>query len=160
MLITDILIEIATAFIGTLGFGILFNIREKKLLFAAFGGMLSWLLFLLLGFGMPNEALRYFIVSICSTTYAEIFARVFKTPATTFSIVTLIPLVPGAALYYTTAFALGGDVELFIPKLVSTIELTVALSLGIVIVSAIFGHHKKAKITRAYKDTPHKAHPL
>ena len=146
MTYTDMLIQVVTSFFGTLGFGFLFNIRGKKLLYASVGGMLSWLLFLLLQPLAPNEALRYLIVSICSTTYAEILARLLKTPATTFSIITLIPLVPGGALYQTTTAALDRNVEEFVPKLIYTIELAVALSLGIVIVTAIFRRiaHKKA----------------
>lgn len=142
----DAFIQIVASFCGTLGFGFLFNIRGKKLIFAAIGGMLAWTMFLALGAFIESEVLRYFIVAICSTAYSEVLARILKTPATTFSIITLIPLVPGGALYYTTTFALGGNTELFIPKLIYTVELAVALSLGIVIVTAIFKHYiKKAK---------------
>lgn len=137
---TDMLIQVLTALVGTFGFGILFNIRGKKLLFGAFGGMGTWLLFLLLGFVFQNEPFRYFIVSVFSTIYAEILARALKTPAASFSIITLIPLIPGSALYDTASFAMSGNLERLVPKFVSTVELTVALSLGIVIVTAVFRH--------------------
>ena len=137
-MIWDVIIQILAAFIGTLGFGFLFNIRGRKLLFSAIGGMAAWGLFLLLGLYLEGEAIRYFLVAICSTAYSEILARILKTPATTFCIITLIPLVPGGALYYTTTHALSGNYQEFIPKLISTAELAVALSLGIVIVTAIF----------------------
>lgn len=141
----DALIQIIASFFGTLGFGFLFNIRGKKLIFAAVGGMLAWGLFLLLGNVIENEALRYFLVSVCSTTYAEILARILKTPATTFSIITLIPLVPGSALYYTATSVMNGSTQQFISKLVYTIELAIALSLGIVIVTALFKYIKRFK---------------
>lgn len=133
----DVIIQIAASFFGTLGFGFLFNIRGKKLFWAALGGMLSWALFLALGLFIENEAIRYFIVSVCSTSYAEIMARVLKTPASTFSITVLIPLVPGGAMYYTTTYVLSGANDLFIDKAIYTLELSVALSLGIVLVTAI-----------------------
>ncbi|MBQ2704836.1 MAG: threonine/serine exporter family protein [Clostridia bacterium] len=141
----DMIIQSVTALVGTLGFGFLFNIRGKKLVFAAVGGMLAWMLFLVLEPVAESEPLRYLIVSACSTTYAEVLARILKTPATTFSIITLIPLVPGGALYQTTTAALDRNTEVFVPKLIYTIELAVALSLGIVIVTAIFRRfvHKK-----------------
>ena len=141
----DIIIQILTAFFGTLGFGVLFNIRRTKLLFAALGGMLFWALFLGLGIFIESEPLRYFIVSLCSTTYAEILARIIKTPASTFSIITLVPLVPGGALYYTTTFALSGNIERFLPKFIYTAELAVALSLGIVVTTAVFRYMKLLK---------------
>ena len=136
MTIIDALIQILASFFGTLGFGVLFNIRAKKLLWAAFGGMLSWGLFLGFNQLLKNEPLSYFLVAICSTLYAEILARIMKTPASTFCIITLIPLVPGGAMYYTTTYALSGNSEAFITKAIYTLELAVALSLGIVIVTA------------------------
>lgn len=139
------IIQVIASFFGTLGFGFLFNIRGKKLVYAAVGGMLSWALFLGLGYPIENEALRYFIVSLCSTTYAEILARILKTPATTFSIITLIPLVPGGALYHTATFAMEGNAAEFLGKLIYTVELALALSLGIVIVTALFKYIKKFK---------------
>lgn len=142
---TDVIIQIITSLLGTLGFGFLFNIRGLKLVFAALGGALFWGLFLFLGIFLESEALRYFIVSLLSTTYAEVLARALKTPATTFSVITLIPLVPGGALYYTTTYALSGNVENFIPKLIYTAKLAVALSLGIVIVTALFKLLKRTK---------------
>ena len=136
---TDMMIQVATSFFGTLGFGFLFNIRGWKLLFAALGGMLSWGLFLVLGFFIDSEALRYFIVAVCSTAYSEGLARILKTPASTFSIISLIPLVPGGALYDATTMALARDTQ-FLNRAIHTIELSVALSLGIVVVTAVSKH--------------------
>ncbi len=137
MTLTNAVIEIAASFLGTLGFGIMYNMRGKKLFVGALGGMMAWSLFLALGLVLKDEAIRYFLVSIATTIYSEIMARKMKTPASTFCIVTLIPLVPGGALYYTTTYALRGNLNAFISKAVYTIELAVALSLGIVIVISV-----------------------
>lgn len=145
MSLTDAIIEIAAAFIGTLGFGILFNIRGKRLAWTSLGGMLAWALFLALGIIIEDEPIRYFIVSICTTVYSEIMARRLKTPVTTACIITLVSLVPGGALYNATTAALSGDMGLFIPRLVNTAELAVAMSLGIVVVTALFTHAFKRK---------------
>lgn len=65
---TDAVIQVLTSFAGTLGFGFLFNVRGKKLLFASLGGALAWLLFLVLGNWMDSEPLRYLLVSVCKPT--------------------------------------------------------------------------------------------
>ena len=132
---TDALIQILTSFFGSLGFGILFNLRGKKLLFAAFGGFFAWSVFLLLGLWFPSEVFRYFVVSVLISVYSEILARRCKTPTTTFSILSLIPLIPGGALYYTMTYALQGSEE-FVPKALYTLELSAALSIGLLLVSA------------------------
>ncbi len=132
----DGILQVITGCLGTFGFGILFNIRGKKLLLASLGGLLSWGLFLLFGLVVESEVLRYFLVSAAISAYSEILARKVKTPATTFSIVSLIPLIPGGSLYYTMAHIIGGDLETFVPTALYTLELAAALSLGILLVTA------------------------
>lgn len=131
------ILQIVTGCLGALGFAILYNIRGKKLFFAALGGFFSWTLFVLLKFATPNEALRYFIVAVTVSIYAEVMARLLKTPTTTFLITALIPLIPGGSLYYTMTSAFEGNVELFTSKGMYTLQLSVALALGIVLTSAI-----------------------
>lgn len=132
----DGILQILTGCLGTFGFGILFNIRGKKLLLASLGGLLSWTLFLFMGFILESEILRYFLVSAVISVYSEILARYVKTPASTFSIVSLIPLIPGGSLYYTMASMIVGNMDDFVPRALYTLELAAALSLGVLLVTA------------------------
>ncbi len=136
MFTVDGWIRIVAPFCGTLGFGVLFNIRGKMMVFAAIGGMAAWVLYLLLYSVLPNEVLCYFLVSLIVSIYAEIMARALKTPAITFCILSLIPLVPGSSLYYAIASVLEGSVESFLGKAAYTLSLAAALSLGIILVAA------------------------
>ena len=102
-------IQILSGFVGTLGFGFLFNIRGVRLAVTALGGLLSWLLFVLLKRVIPSETLNYFLVALFMALYAEIMARVLKTPTTTFITTSLVPLIPGGSLYYTMSSAFEGD---------------------------------------------------
>ena len=36
------IMELATAFLGSLGFAMLFHVRSQKLLLASLGGLLAW----------------------------------------------------------------------------------------------------------------------
>ena len=130
------LLQILTGFLGALGFAILFNIRGKKLIFSALGGFLSWALFVLFKYLTLNEPIRYFLVAVLISVYAEILARLLKTPTTTFVISSLIPLIPGGSLYYTMSSAFRGDVTGFLDKGLATLQLAVALALGIVLNTA------------------------
>lgn len=131
------LLQIITGFLGSLAFAILFQIRGKKLVFAGLGGFLSWALFVLLKFLTESEPIRYFLVAVLISVYAEILARLLKTPTTTFVISSLIPLIPGGSLYYTMASLLEGSTEGFLERAIYTLELTAALALGIVLSGAI-----------------------
>ena len=74
----------------------------------------SWLVYLVLPEG--NVAVRCFFATMVVETLAQIFARVFKAPATIFLIIGIIPLVPGGGIYYTMYALLGGDMQLFAQK--------------------------------------------
>ena len=130
-------LQIITAFLGSLGFSVLFNIRSTKLLIAGLGGMLSWSVYLLLGIYFNSDPIRYFFAAIFVTVYAEIFARIKKTPTTSYLVPAFIPLIPGGALYNTMKFALHNDWQSFGDTAVYTIQLALALSAGIIVVASV-----------------------
>ncbi len=145
----DAIIQIVSGCVGTLGFGVLFNIRGKKLLLGALGGLIAWSLYVIFSLFIHNEAVIYLLVSTITSLYAELLAIKLRTPTTSFLIISLIPLIPGGSLYYTMAYALSGNMDSFISKAVSTLQLAAALSLGIIIVLSIFKHIHLSR--KAYK---------
>ena len=132
MTLTEI-VQVLAAFVGSMGFAILFNIRGKRLITAGIGGLLSWLFFVLLSKYIANEPIVYFIIAGVISTYAEIMARILKTPTTTFITTSLIPLIPGGSLYDTMVLAFYGSFNTFLPKAIYTLELAAALALGIIV---------------------------
>ena len=130
-------LQILMGTLGTLGFNLLFHIRGKKLLFATLGGTVSWAVFLALEPLFHGEALRYFLSAAAVTVYGEILARVMKTPTTTFLVPSIIPLIPGSALYYTANYALNRDWDMFLQKAFYTLQLAVCLAAGIIAVTTV-----------------------
>ena len=131
------IIQILAAFAGSAGFCVLFNIRGIRLVGAAVGGLLSWTLFVILNKFIASEPVCYFVVAWAVSVYAEILARVMKTPTTPFIIASLVPLIPGGSLYYTMSHAFGGDMDGFLQKGINTLQLASALALGVIVSSAI-----------------------
>lgn len=132
-----VLIQTLASFTASFGFGIIFNIKDKKLFFAAIGGGISWLIYgSCLHFGLSNIS-ALFISSIGFSIYSEIFARILKTPVTTLIICCLIPLVPGAGMYYTMYEAITGNISGSLELGLTTIASSGTLVLGIIFVSTI-----------------------
>ena len=130
------IIQIITGFIGSCGFAILFNVRGRRLVFAALGGFISWTLFVIFSRFVPSEPANYFMVSFLISIYAEVMARALRTPTTTFIITALIPLIPGGSLYYTMAYAFESDLSRFLDKGIDTLQLALALALGVIVAAA------------------------
>ena len=131
------LIQILAGFVGSFGFACLFNIRGKRLLVASLGGLLSWLLFVLLSNFISNDPVNYFIVALLMSFYAEVMARLLKTPTTTFITTSLVPLIPGGSLYYTMASAFESSGSNFVEKAITTLQLASALALGIIVATTV-----------------------
>ena len=145
-------IQILMGGLGTLGFNILFHIRGRKLLFATLGGVVSWAVFLALAPVLPGEGFRYFLASAAVTVYGEVLARVMKTPTTTFLVPSIIPLIPGSALYYTMNYALNQQWSDFARQAFYTLQLALSLAVGIIaittavrLITALIRVYKKAE---------------
>lgn len=130
-------IQVLMSFAGSLGFGVLFNVRGSKLFLAGLGGVLSWGVNLLLVPHIPSEPLRYFFSAFLVAIYAEILARVLKTPATTFLIPSIIPNIPGGSLYHTMRYALIRDWYACLAQAIFTLKLALGLALGIIAVLSV-----------------------
>jgi len=129
--------QIIVAFIASFGFGIIYNIKGTKLIFAAMGGGLSWFCSLYLTQNKVSVILSLFISSIIFSIYSEICARYLKTPVTTLVICALIPLVPGAGMYYTMYEIITGNLSGAVELGLNTLASAGALALGVIFVSTI-----------------------
>lgn len=125
------------AFVASFGFGILFNIKGKKLCLAGIGGSIGALVYhVTLQYGF-SELFAMFFGSVAFSLYSEIWARICKTPVTTFIICALIPLVPGGGMYRMMLKAIEGSVMEALTIGLNTLTIAGVLALGILIVSTI-----------------------
>jgi len=105
----DSILQLAAAWLGTLGFAMLFNVRGRRLAYASLGGLLAWAVYLLVERLGANVYLSGFCATVALTLYAEIMAIAQKTPVTVFLVSAAIPLIPGAGLYRAMDCAMHGD---------------------------------------------------
>lgn len=131
-----IFLECFYSFVGSFCFGIIFNIRGSKLLFAGLGGALSQLAYLLLAIPFSQEITQYFFATVVTALYAELLARIKKAPATVFLVPSIIPLVPGGMMYYSMEMCISGKINNFLNLLLQTIGVAGALAMGILVVSS------------------------
>lgn len=131
------LLEVLSAFIASFAFGIIFNIKGKNLFFAAICGAIGWFVYkfsIKLG---ASDTMAMFYASVALSGYSEIFARILKTPVTTFVIAALIPLVPGGGMYYTMVEAINGDIMNSLEIGIKTLASAGVLAIGIILVSTL-----------------------
>lgn len=132
-----ILPEVAWSFLASLAFGILFALRGKKLLMAAVGGAIGWLVYSLGAALLPSVIPAYFCATCAMTLYSEVCARVLRSPASIFLAPALIPLVPGGGIYETMLYCIRGRSVMAVEAAVRTIGIAGALAMGVVMISTV-----------------------
>lgn len=133
----DVILKSIYALIATLGFAILFNIRGKNLFFTSIGGAIGWFVYSLFLYGAFSKIASIFLASIALSIYSEICARILKTPVTVFLICALIPLVPGAGMYYSMLECVKGNITTSLFIGIETLSLAVTISIAAMLVSSI-----------------------
>ena len=126
------------AFVGCMGFVILFNIHGKGCLLCALGGALTWAVYLLALEQSGSQLTAYFWSALFSSLYSEFMARVRKVPAITYLVIAIFPIIPGAGAYYTMNYAVRGEMELFASRGMFTAAIAGVMAVGILLGSTAF----------------------
>ena len=125
-------------FVACTGFIILFNVHGWGSLLCAFGGVLTWTSYLLLRqLGFDIYGMNFF-AAVVAAIYSETMARSRKYPVTSYLVISSIPLLPGAGIYYTMSIGLGGDVQAALHKGLETAGVAGSIAVAILLVSTVF----------------------
>ncbi len=134
------------AFIGCVGFAILFNIHGPGGWLCALGGFLSWAVYCISMELGSTDIVAYFWSALFASVYSEIMARVRKYPAISYLVVSIFPMIPGAGVYYTMNLAVRGQMDLFAEKGMHTAAIAGIIAVGILLGSTVFRMYSDWKI--------------
>ena len=145
MLLLHLLIPFALAFAGSTIPAIVLHVERRLLPWAGLCGGVGYLVAVLVtpGFGIPGY-LQVFLGTVVVGLLSEMFARVFKTPALTFCIPAIFPLVPGIGAYQTMQLMVSSQWEKAAASGVSTAAATFSIAFGLMLVSAFFRRRQAA----------------
>ncbi|MDR1663762.1 MAG: threonine/serine exporter family protein [Clostridiales bacterium] len=93
---------VATGFLA-----LIFRAPYKTIPVSAVAGGFGWVVLSLLGGKLP----AYLIATSVLAIFGEVSARLMKKPATLFTHVAVIPLVPGMGLYRTMLYLIDGHTQ-------------------------------------------------
>ena len=123
------------SFAACAGFVIVFNIHGYGKLLCALGGAITWAAYCIaLALGCDNY-LCCFIATCTAAVYSEVMARIRKYPAISYLVISLLPLIPGAGIYYTALYAIRGEMAMAGQYGISTLTTAGVMAAGILVVS-------------------------
>ena len=136
---------------ATVGFSLVFNIQLKDLGFAAIGGVIVRIFYILFQLAFPQY--RFLFVALAAffaAVYSEIVATIRKEPSTLYLYPSVIPLIPGDLFYYAALGIVWGNSVLirdYAPDLLLSL---IGISVGFVLCSTIVHYVRKIKFSHIF----------
>ena len=135
-MITTTSLAIVESFLATLSYAILFNVPKQYYTACGITGMAGWLLYLAMC-QVTTVALASFVGTLAVVLISRILTVRKKCPITIFLVSGIIPLVPGAGIYYTAYYLVTGQMSLAAVKGLEAVKIAFAIVLGIIFVVSI-----------------------
>lgn len=130
--------QFINAFLSTAGFAVFFNIPRDSVIKSSFGGSISWIVYMISSNIFSSSIAGTFLAAITVGFFGEFMAKRFRKPATIFTIPSIVPLVPGAGMYYTMLAVIDKDFAYAAELGTEAMFIAITIAIGI-IVSSSFG---------------------
>lgn len=131
------IIQILSGAVACVGFSIWFRVRGRKIVYCAVGALLTWGVYLLSYHFYPSSFGATFLASIVCGLYGQIMARINKSPATIFTTIDILPLVPGGSLYYALYGVVTRNPELSYSKTGEMVLICFGIVFGFMVVEVV-----------------------
>lgn len=134
------------AFMGCLGFCLLYNVRGIGSILCCLGGALGWAVYMpVMWLTGNNVFISNLAASVAVAIYAEVMARLRKCPSISYLVVSYFPLVPGFTVYQAVDYGIRGESQLFLETLIRTFGVSGCIALGTLLVSTALRMHYARK---------------
>lgn len=133
-------VQLLSAFFGTMGFAVLFGAPRDQYFPASICGTICWAVYL--------AVLRYTGASIIEATFAATVALALvsrfmavdrKCPVTVFQICGLLPLIPGAGIFWTVYYILINQLSTAVTTGFTAIGMAIAIVMGLILINSLPG---------------------
>ncbi|KXG10271.1 threonine/serine exporter family protein [Anoxybacillus rupiensis] len=124
--------QLVTSLIASAAFGLMFNVPKKLLGHCGFVGMIGWFIYISFVEHKADSVFATFVSAFFIAVVSQLFARMYKTPITVFSISGIIPLVPGGMAYEAMRYVVMNDYSMAIQLAAKAFMISGAIAMGIV----------------------------
>ena len=139
---------IGLSFLASFGFGIVFNIHEKDLIFAALGGFVIRIVYILFSHILDYRITYTVLAAFSAALYSEILATIKKEPSTLYLYPSIIPIIPGDLIYYSMLGVVWANGTLFLENALSCLLVLAGISFGFVLCSSFTHYSRRIKFRK------------
>ena len=134
----EIVNHMLCSFVGTVSFALIYNVPKKYYFACGITGMAGWLTYLFISSQKYMSAsVASFFGALVVVLISRILTVYMKCPITVFLISGILPLVPGAGVYYTAYYIVTNQLTQASLKGIESLKIAFAIVMGIVVVVSI-----------------------
>lgn len=138
------------AFIAIFSFSVMFCAPRSQYVFCGFCGCLTWGLCRLFEELGADLMLSVLFSTFFLTVFTRILSIIRKTPVTIYLTTGILPLVPGAGIYYTSYYLIMNEARMAAHMGIDAFQTAGAISLGIIFGFAV--PIRRSQTDRSEKD--------
>ena len=132
-------IQLAAAFVGTVGFSVLFGAPRRYYLSCGLAGMAGWGIYLALASaGSTHVVGAAFLGALTVAVISHLLAKVRRCPVTVFLICGIIPLVPGGGIFWTAYYLVSNQLQLAATTGFTALKVTISIAGAIILAAGVF----------------------
>lgn len=141
----NVAVQLISCGIASMGFAWLFKAATKQAFYAGIGGVLTWGIYLVVEWLHGSVFTCVIASAAVVAAYAFIMSRYHRAPATIFLTTSIMPVVPGASLFYMMYGFEQGDYVLANQQAVNLATTCLAIAFGFLIVDIATKYVHKRK---------------
>ena len=130
----SIWVQLISCGVASMGFALLFQAAVKQSFFAGIGGMVNCGCYLLVQNLNGNNFAAVMAGAAFVAAYAYIMSRVHRAPATIFLTTSIMPVIPGATLFYMMHGFVQADYGLALQQTITLAQTCLAIAFGFLLV--------------------------
>lgn len=134
-----LLLQVPAAILGTVAFGAIFGVPKEYYAYCGLIGGAGWIVYMVVWncLHLWSEPVAVFLATVVVILLSRLFAIKERCPVTIFLISGILPLVPGAGIYWTAYYLVTNQLEEASRRGFLAVKAAIAIVLGIVFVFEI-----------------------
>jgi len=133
-------VQAAAAFLGTVGFAVLYGVPRKEYVYASLCSTIGWMVYLLMVRLAGATVVESTFVATLAVVLVSRFMAVFRRcPVIVFQICGVFPLIPGAGIFWTVYYIVNKQLSEAFASGFTALGMAVAIVLGIIFITSLPG---------------------
>ena len=134
------LIQAVSAFLGTVGFAVLYGVPRREYIHAGICSTIGWMAYLVM-LRLANATVieSTFVATLVVVLVSRFMAVDRKCPVIVFQICGVFPLIPGAGIFWTVYYIVNKELSVALTTGFTALGMAVAIVLGIIFMTSLPG---------------------